>query len=363
MSQSHQRRSLLIPFWGALFFLILFLSDARGFEIKGFSDVNYIKSTLDGDINKNRSFSLGSVDLYVSELITDHVEVLLEANLEDGGVDVERLQIGYIFNDALKIRAGRAHNILGYWNTTFHHGTYIQTTIDRPFFLRFEDDRGLLPVHLVGVWTSGRYHAGPINFGYDLMLGNGAKIVDVGTTEGQLDPNNKSDDNYNKALSFRFQVSPRFLNALKIIGSGSINKVDGYDAASLRVLRVDQHIWNASVIYNQEGEPFEFLSEVFWVLDRDQLSGLGKKTNILYYIQTGYTFIDLITPYARYERGAIKEADPYMAALSAGDKRIALAGVRYEVSIGSALKAEYRKIHQEGVENYSEYAVQWCFAF
>ena len=362
MNQRYQWRPLLIPFWGALFVLIMFLSDARGFEIKGFSDVNYIKSSLSGDPNENGSFALGSIDLYASELITDHVEVLLEAALEDGGVDVERIQIGYILNDALKIRAGRVHNILGYWNTTYHHGTYIQTTIDRPFFLKFEDEGGLLPVHLVGVWTSGRYHAGPLNLGYDLMLGNGSKIVN--TPEGtELDPNNIADDNRNKAFSFRLQGSPRFINALKFMVSGSFSKVEEYGPSNLPVLEVNQHILNASVIYNQEGEPFEFLSEVFWLRNKDELTGLGKNTNTFYYVQTGYTFKELITPYARYEQSLTKEGDPYMAALSAVDKRIALAGVRYELSLGSALKAEFRKIREKGIENHSEYAVQWSFAF
>src|SRR5579871_1263566 len=222
--QGRKRFPSLIPVWGAIVLFLLSLSDARGFEIKGFSDIDFRKSTLVGDPDHHGSFSFGSVDLYVSELITDHVEVLLEAALEDGGVDVERLQIGYIFNDALKIRAGRVHNILGYWNTTFHHGTYIQTTINRPFFLRFEDQGGLLPTHLVGVWASGRYNAGPMNLGYDLMIGNGQKIVDVGSADVQLDPNNKSDDNNNKAVSFRLQISPRFMSALKLMASGYISK-------------------------------------------------------------------------------------------------------------------------------------------
>lgn len=364
MNQSYQRHRLLIPFWGALLLLGLFLSDARGFEIKGFSDVNYIKSSLEGDENENGSFSLGAIDLYASELITDHVEVLMEVALENGIVDVERLQIGYILNDALKIRAGRVHNILGYWNVTFHHGTYIQTTIERPFFLKFEDDGGLLPVHLVGIWTSGRSHAGPLYFGYDLMLGNGSKIINVGATEGtELDPNNVTDDNHNKALSLRLQVSPRFLNAFKLMVSGSVSKVEGYDPAALRVLQVDQNIMNVSAIYDQEGEPLELLSEIFWIKDKDKLTNLGTKTNTLYYVQIGYTFIDLITPYLRHEESLVEEEDPYMIALSAVDTRIDLAGVRYELSTGSALKAEFRKIHQKGVENHSEYAVQWSFAF
>ena len=40
---------------------------------------------------------------------------------------------------------------LGYWNNAFHHGRWLQITVDRPEILKFEDEGGLLPVHLVGV--------------------------------------------------------------------------------------------------------------------------------------------------------------------------------------------------------------------
>jgi hypothetical protein len=349
---------------GALILFFTLLPDARGFEIKGFSDVDYIKSTLDGDENENGTFALGAIDLYASELITDNIEVLMEVAFEAGIVDVERIQIGYIFNDALKVRAGRVHNILGYWNVNFHHGKQIQTTIDRPFFIKFEDEGGLIPVHLVGLWTSGRYAAGPVILGYDVMLGNGSKIVNIGGPDvTELNPNNESDDNRNKAISFRLQVSPRFMNALKLMVSGSVSKVAGFDSNDLLLLEVDQNILNFSVVYDQQGEPFELLSEVYWVQNEDKLTNLGKNKNTLYYVQVGYTLMDLITPYFRYEQSTIEEDDPYMIALSAVDTKIALAGIRYELSTGTALKAEFRKIRADGVENYSEYAVQWSFAF
>lgn len=179
----------------------------------------------------------------------------------------------------------------------------------------------------------------------------------------ELNPNNETDDNHNKAVSFRLQVSPRFLSALKLMVSGSFSEVEGYDSSNLPVLEVDQNILNLSLIYDQEGEPFELLSEVFWIQNKDQMTNLGKNKGTLYYVQLGYTLMGLITPYFRYEQSMIEEDDPYMIALSAIDTKIALAGIRYELSTGTALKAEFRRIRADGVENHSEYAVQWSFAF
>lgn len=356
MNPSRKRSTLFLLFLA--FCLSPFLPfEANGFELKGFSDVTFNKSTLKGSESENGSFALDGIDLYVSELLTDHIELLTEMSVEGGGVDVERLQIGYIFNDALKIRAGRFHNVLGFYNTAYHHGRLMQDTVDRPFFLKFEDEGGLLPVHLVGLWGGGIFKAGPAILSYDLMLGNGPKF---NTGIGELDPNNASDNNKNKVVSFRLAASPRSLPALMLIGSGNVSKVED---DPLLLLSVNQTILSLSVDYTHPGDGLNFLSEIYWIKDKDRLTGSGRHSNTLYFIQGGYTLKETYTPYVRYERSLIEEQDPYMIALSGVDKRVALGGIRYELSINTALKGEVRKIHEAGAGNYSEYAVQWAFTF
>lgn len=364
MNQACREDRCFIFLWGILLFLFTLLPEANGFEIKGFADVTFTKSTLAGDPNENGSFALGPIDLYVSELLTDRIELLSEMVLEDGGVDIERLQIGYIFSDALKIRAGRFHNALGYWNQTYHHGALMQTTIERPFFLKFEDEGGLLPVHTVGLWAAGRHRIGPGVIGYDLMVGNGPRInLDPVVLTGELDPNNASDDNKNKVFAFRLQASPVHL-PLTIMVFGNIGKVNGYAASFAGpALEVDQSILGAAFAYDNERNGPEFLSEIYRVIDKDKLTGLGSNTNTLYYVQAGYTFMERLTPYVRYEQASIEEADPYMAALAAVDTRRALAGIRFDIATVSALKVEGRRVHRAGEENHSEYAVQWAFSF
>ena len=43
-------------------------------------------------------------------------------------------------SDELTLWGGRFHTPYGYWNTAFHHGAQIQTSIGRPRFLEFEDE-------------------------------------------------------------------------------------------------------------------------------------------------------------------------------------------------------------------------------
>lgn len=337
--------------------------------MRGYSDVRYSKSSQDSAEESNGTFSLGQFDLYISELLTDRIELLSEFVIEgtpegEFVVDLERLQIGYIFNDALKLRAGRFHNVLGYWNLAYHHGEQIQTGIGRPSFLRFEDEGGLLPVHLVGLWVGGRFKTAPAVLGYDLMVGNGAKVAGVGPSGGgTLDPNSAADDNKNKAVAFRLQASPRSWPELIFNVSGNFSKVEGYDAALARTLSVEQSIVGLSADRVMTGNGFDLLSEIYWVKDKDKMTGLGSKTNTLYYIQAEYTFMEKWTPYARYEQMLIDEGDPYMTALSAVDTKTSLAGLRYELSINSVLKGETRKVNPKGAEDYYVYAFQWAFAF
>ena len=137
---------------------VLFLSSQSGhaFELNGFADVSFTKSTEGADEFRNGDFAFGTLDLYFAQTLDD-IDILLELGVEEGDeMDVERVTIGYTFSDALKVRAGRFHTPLGFWNTSYHHGVQLQPTIERPDFLKFEDDGVILPVHVIGAYVSGR---------------------------------------------------------------------------------------------------------------------------------------------------------------------------------------------------------------
>ncbi len=369
MDQSKRGRRYGIAGWGILLFF-MFLSEAGAFEIRGFGDVNLRKNTLAGSPDHNSSFAVGDqIDFFVSALLTDRIDFLSEmilSNVEE--IDIlQRFHVGYIFSERLKVRIGRFHNPLGYWNPTFHHATFTHTTIERPAFLEFEYEAGILPVHMVGIWTSGGFTPGGFLIEYDFSVANGSKIdhIDpITQTGGELEPNTfEGDNNRNKAVSFRLQVSPESLSGLQIMGFGHVNTVEGFGSDALPILKVDQTILGLAAIYVTFGNNWNILSEIYWVRDHDRLTDLGAQMNTLYYIQAGYTFMEKLTPYARYEEMRIKETDRYMTALAAVENKTGIVGVRYEVTQISALKGEIRRIDLKKGEDYSEYGVQWAFTF
>ena len=54
--------------------------------------------------------------------------------------------------------------------------------------------------------------------------------------------------------------------------------------------------------------------------------------------------------------------DPYFVAIGTKESKRTIAGMRYNLSVSSAVKAEVRLINI-GTEKFEEYAAQWSVAF
>lgn len=338
---------------------------AAAFELHGFADVSYNQDLHDdaSPEENNGAFAIGPVDFYVAESLGPRVDVLAEIAFESGIVDLERLQIGYLFSDALKVYAGRFHTSLGYWNTGYHHGAFLHTAIQRPFFFRFEDEGGVLPVHSVGLLLSGRQFLGVGELSYAALLGNGASVT-VEDDAYVLNPNNESDPNKNKAVGLRAAFAPsRFTGwtlGASAYSSRVLNDASLPAPAPTLTLDVTQTMLGADVTLVNGS--YEVLAEYFLVRNKNEL-GTATTSNHLYYIQLGREFDGFVTPYVRHEQMSLDETDPYMNALSAIDKRIETAGVRVRVGDQSVLKFEGRFITDDGSESHQEYGAQWAFAF
>ena len=83
-------------------------------------------------------------DLLLTARINDKASVLSEIAFGEGDaqkfdVDLERVLFKYDYNDHLRMSFGRYQTGIGYYNTAFHHGSWLQTTADRPLILTHEN--------------------------------------------------------------------------------------------------------------------------------------------------------------------------------------------------------------------------------
>src|SRR5690348_17091523 len=154
-------------------------------KIVGFGDVDYSDTKRP---EGPQGFSLGQFVLHMTSALSPRVtffgEISMTARADAGtgspaatgfNVEVERMIVRFDKSDQLKVSFGRYHTPINYWNTAFHHGEWLQTTIARPEMIQFGGK--FLPVHFVGALVEGVTPAGGLNLNYQVGLGNGRNSV------------------------------------------------------------------------------------------------------------------------------------------------------------------------------------------
>src|SRR5262249_52889939 len=180
-------------------------------KIRGFADVDFSASDQPG---LTQGFSMGQFVLHFVSRLSNKIsyfgEVSLTAQPNLYNVDLERSYIRYDVNDAAKISFGRYHTPINYWNTAFHHGAWLQTTIARPDMIRFGGT--FEPVHFVGAQSEGSVPLGGLNLGYNVGLGNGRGSI-------FSRPGDAGDINSNRAWLVNAFSRPAKFSHLQIGGS------------------------------------------------------------------------------------------------------------------------------------------------
>ena len=313
----------------------------RGLALHGFADVGWARSTKG---HQNGGF-VGALDFYMTPKFGDRVVSLIELNFEVGddggvGVDLERLQVGYIVNDSLTLWLGRFHTPYGYWNTAFHHGAQLQTAVMRPRFLDFEDRGGIVPAHSVGAWATGAFKTAVGALGYDVFLSNAPGIVlgDPSTAgTGVLDMRQAGTRDRQLLLGTNLNFSFKGALAGLTLGTHTLMGKVGDDAsAGTNLTRFNMTgLWTTYLENN-----WEVMAELYRFNNRDLSGGTGHHKSTASYAQVGYDF-GALTPFVRVEKTALNQADNYFAQQASGQsyKRSAL-GLRWELNPKTVVKFE-----------------------
>ena len=297
------------------------------------------------------------------DALGSRTRALFELNFEVGsdgtvGVDLERAQIGYQFADSATVWLGRFHTPYGYYNTAFHHGQQIATSLRRPRFIEFEDHGGIMPAHTVGAWLTGSERVGDQKVTYDAFIGNSQRI-----TGGKLDMNNAGNTHGSTIVG----------GNLGLLLSGALDGLKvGVDVFQTRILDEDapppapaSRVRSFGVYAAYDTDSWEDIAE-FHVFSNQDLTGhTGTHRSDAGFVQMGYR-AGRYTPYARYERGAFQQSDDYFAAQATGSSyyRTAL-GLRFDVDLVSALKLELAQTHltDRVIDSYDEALLQYAIRF
>ncbi|MBI1750048.1 MAG: hypothetical protein HY234_10695 [Acidobacteria bacterium] len=295
-------------------------------KLSGFADINF--SATD-EKNVNSGFNLGQFVLHAASPLSRKVsyfgEISFTATATGYNVDVERSIIRYDYNDHFKLSFGRYHTPVNYWNTAFHHGSWLQTTISRPEMIKFGGR--LLPVHFIGLQAEGDIPSGGANLGYSFGVGNGrGSIISRGGDPGDV--------NNNRAWLVSLYSRPARLYGLQIGGSVYRDKITPGPGQ-----RFNELISSAYLAWTRETP--EILAEFANVHHSDVNTGRVFNTHA-FYVQLAYRlpFTEKRwKPYYRFEYINRPTTEPVLGITGLLGST---AGMRYDISDYAALKAEYR---------------------
>src|SRR5262245_14686662 len=149
-------------------------SDYPRLKITGFGDLTFSSQHI---IEFPRGFSEGQFVLHMASALSPRATFFGEMSFtprNDAGTgsppatgfnaEIERMILRLDQSDRLKVSFGRYHTPVNWWNTAFHHGSWLQTTIQRPEMTQFGGR--FLPVHFVGALVEGTFPAAALNLTY-----------------------------------------------------------------------------------------------------------------------------------------------------------------------------------------------------
>jgi len=332
----------------------------EGMATHGFADVGV--GNHNAEFHQYQGADVGELDFFLTPRLGSRTRALFELNFEVGsdgnvGVDLERAQIGYQFADSATVWLGRFHTPYGYYNTAFHHGQQIATSLRRPRFIEFEDHGGVMPAHTVGAWLTGSERVGDQKITYDVYIGNSQRI-----TGGKLDMNNAGNTHGSTIVGGNLGLLlSGALDGLKVGVDVFQTRIEDEDQSPAFVTQVKSY--GAYGAYDTDS--WEDIAE-FHVFSNQDLTGhTGTHHSDAGFLQMGYR-AGRFTPYARYERGAFQQSDDYFASQATGSSyyRAAL-GLRFDVDLVSALKLELAQTHltDRVIGSYDEALLQYAIRF
>jgi hypothetical protein len=327
-------------------------------HLTAFADINVsAQSQSEGP----RGFSEGQFAAHVAAALSPRVNIFGEFSLTpraDAGTgappatgfnpEVERLLIRIDRSDHLKVSFGRYHTPINYWNTAFHHGSWLQTTISRPEMVQFGSR--FIPVHFLGALVEGRLPAHGANLNYQAGIGNGrGNVISRGGDTG--------DNNARPAWLASLSSRPDRLYGLQYGGSFYVDRISVPGRPE-----IDEQIAAAHAVWDRENP--EVIAEVTRIR-HEQVGGGPAATSLGYYIQAAYRLPDparLWKPYFRFEHIDIPSEDQAFAGIPVLDGTTV--GIRYDVITYAAVKAEMRlRRRGGGGETENGYFLQICFTF
>jgi len=360
---SSKARALMVLLAGMVWLApsgILAQEFSKRINVNVYGAIDYTVNRLGG--RANNFFTLGEQDFFVTSRLSDRVsflgETVVRFDSKTGttfSASIERAQIKYDFSSTgnHSMLIGKMHSPVNYWNDVYHHGRLFFPTIDRPIaFSHF------IPLHTMGVRLQGQ-NIGALNFGYDVMAGNGISSTDFSKTGGNLSL--MASVHIKPFDGMRVQAGiyqDKIVNNLSGVHSGHSQNKSNFKGA------VNFRLYTLSLSYFTN--KFEFLNES--VINVSRTDSLGRAVNLSSYLYMGLRLSDTSIPYIAMDFIDVSDDELHVQHL---DKLFIGLGYRYEFNSQLSAKVQLMRLadihlHDDQVpvperDNYS-FKVQFAYA-
>jgi len=298
------------------------------------------------------------------------VEIVAEKFSGESRLELERWWFKHRFNDSFSASLGRFHTPISYWNKKFHHGVNLQDTVDRPFYLEFEDDNGFLPIHVVGSKFSGDFWTKNSTISYEVFLANNQKIEQEKFVNGNSDvvvspqPTNLFGDKIFTSLGFSVNPHKSPLQ-FSIYASEQPITADELDYAGLSVVDptviFDQRLLSFDVF--GRWQTIDLIAEYLRIETKDLLFNSGTFESSAAYIQFTYKLNSTGKLILRTASLDYSDQDPYYQLLSVEEKQRNSIGYKHNFKGFFDIKLQYsrNKFRDISIRNDNELLMQVAF--
>lgn len=270
-------------------------------------------------------------------------------------IDVERLQLGWLVNPDTSVWLGRYHSPLGYWNTQFHHGAYLQTAISRPSISEFDDHGGILPMHVTGLFVEGLHNLDAAGLAYAVGFGAGPML---GEDELEaLDLLHSNSGSHRPSTTLRLTYRP---DALAHTEAGLFINYSLIPSDRDNVHHVRQSI--AGLFGNWESDALRLIGEFYAVRTTVENGAIAHGAFSNANLQAEYAVLSDWTLYGRVERTFGGADDAYLLEFPHFVLDRDMIGVRFELGARQAMKLEFSNAQLQDDHRYDQLSLQWSAA-
>jgi hypothetical protein len=257
------------------------------------------------------------------------------------------------------VAVGRYHSWVGYYNSAFNYGEYLETTTDRPFVYAFDDQGGVLPMQEVGVTMTGKIPSGRMGLNYVVEVGNGR-----GWGPGVEIAQNNQDAHNSKSINGGLFLRPEAPAGLQV--GFSVR----HDELAIPGPAVSETIATIHAVFLDSS--YEILNEGVLVRHVEPAGPIF--TTSAFYTQFSRRF-RAYRPYFRYQYFNANDNDPVYVYASPNNYAPAYvntfvgrvngpsAGIRYDFTEHSALKLQYDRISERRLPTVNGLTSQVAFTF